>query len=299
MLENVVWQGEPALALSGAAGRAVIVPAWGGKIVSLTGASGGREWLWHNPHLKPGPPVYDGDFVAAFDQGGWDECFPAIRRGAYPAWPWEGARIPDHGELWGLPWRVEMANDVRLQLGVAGVRFPIAFTRDIAVSDAGFRLTYRAENPTAFPFPFIWSAHPLLAIEPGMALRVPDQDLRVYSGGEFGAPFVVPETLPGPDAAMAMKCFGRSPSAGWVELAAASEALRLSFHPGEVTHLGIWLNLGGWSGVPGAPPYYNLGLEPCIGAGDDLDLAVTHLREHGTVPPEAVLTWSLDVALTH
>ncbi len=299
MLEQVTWHGEPALALGGAAARAVIVPAWGGKIVSLTDPTTGREWLWQNPHLTPRRPTYDGDFVGAFDQGGWDECFPAIRRGPFPPGPWEGTRIPDHGEIWGLPWRVAAADDAQVALAVACVRFPVRFNRTWRVTPEGFRLTYQIHNPTAFAFPFIWSAHPLLAVEPGMTLKIPDQSLRIYGGGEFGARFPVPETLPGPEAATAVKCFGRSPAAGWVSVGRGTEELEFAFDPAEVTHLGVWLNLGGWSGVPGAPPYYNLGLEPSIGAGDDLDLAVTHLREHGIGLPEATLTWSLDVSLRH
>lgn len=297
MLDQASWHGEPALALVGEAGRLIVVPAWGGKIVSLSSTRTGREWLWQNPHLAPRAPVYDGDFVGCFDQGGWDECFPAIRGGFHPAWPWEGTRIPDHGELWGLPWQVEVADEARIRLGVAGVRFPIAFTRELALTSTGFRLEYRAWNPTAFPFPFIWSAHPLLAIEPGMELSGIDQTMRVYGGGPFGAPFEVPRALPGPDARVAIKCFGRSPAAGRVEVSAGAERLRMTFSPREITHLGLWLNLGGWSGVPGAPPYYNLGLEPSIGAGDDLDLAVTHLGEYGTIPPRSAIEWSLDLAL--
>jgi hypothetical protein len=60
--------------------------------------------------------------------------------------------------------------------------------------------------------------------------------------------------------------------------------------------LGIWLNLGAWAGDGGAP-YYNLGLEPCIGAQDSLADAVTQYRLFETLHPGAERKWWLEVEL--
>ncbi len=44
----------------------------------------------------------------------------------------------------------------------------------------------------------------------------------------------------------------------------------------EVPQVGVWINCRGWA-PPGRKPYYNLALEPCIGAPDRLDVAVSEL----------------------
>ena len=182
--------------------------------------------------------------------------------------------------------------------------------------EATLRLAYTATNLTPFPFPFLWSAHPILAVEPGNRLVVPLRDMTVYSSvddrwGRLGTPQSFPRlvdkderardvsTLPEPGADMAVKLFGRSPVQGFVAVQDPDRRceLRMQFDPAEITHLGLWLNFGGWAGAPGARPYYNLGLEPCIGAQDDLAVAYHHFKEHGTLPPNGRQTWQLDLVM--
>ncbi|MBM3276275.1 MAG: DUF5107 domain-containing protein, partial [Candidatus Sericytochromatia bacterium] len=192
MLQDGTVAGATAFTLANDTVRAVVVPAFGGKIASLVHVPSGREWLWQNPVLPHHSPEYDGNFVRDFDSGGWDECFPAIRGDYFPAGPWRGCRIPDHGELWCLPWDVVTSvGDWRnsapagdplrssrpppgpegawpadadcLTLRVAGVRFPVVFTRTLKLRPCGLTVSYEVENLAPEPFPFLWCAHPLLA----------------------------------------------------------------------------------------------------------------------------------------
>ena len=96
-----------------------------------------------------------------------------------------------------------------------------------------------------------------------------------------------------------MKLFSPPLSEGWAALSdpADGAAFRVSFDPTLVTHLGLWLNYGGWAGAAGAEPYYNLGLEPCIGAPDTLDTAVDHWGEYGALPPKGSQAWWLQMTL--
>ena len=98
-------------------------------------------------------------------------------------------------------------------------------------------------------------------------------------------------------ATLFVKLFGKSPIQGFVAVQDPERRaeLRMHFDPTEITHLGLWLNFGGWSGVPGAPPYYNLGLEPCIGAQDDLAVAYHQFKDVGTLPPNGRRNWQLDL----
>ena len=298
MLTRTQVAGADALCLTGQAARATVVPGFGGKIASLVDPRSDREWLWHNDRLPFREPVYDASYTGEFDSGGWDECFPAVAPGFFPSGPWKGIPIPDHGELWGLPWEVEEATDARIALAASGIRFPLRFTRTIALADSGLRLDYRVSNPTPFDFPFLWCAHPLLAIEPGMELLLPEgTELQAY-GRDLGKPWRWPRELPPPDAGLAIKAFGRSPRPGWAAVRAGSSGLRMEWDPAVVTHLGIWLNAGGWAGSTGAAPYYNLGLEPGIGPGDDLNLAASILQDAGTIPAKGHCDWTLQLHLT-
>ena len=69
--------------------------------------------------------------------------------------------------------------------------------------------------------------------------------------------------------------------------------LEVEVDPGEVPHLGLWLNHGGGTGVPGGRPYYNIGLEPCIGAPDPLDAALGPWDAAQWLPPGDTRRWTL------
>ncbi|HEY9898408.1 MAG TPA: DUF5107 domain-containing protein [Pantanalinema sp.] len=293
--------------------RLSVVPEAGGKIASLVDRSTGREWLWSNPALPLRAPAYGSSYVLDHDSGGFDECFPAIAEGAFPSAPWQGVEIPDHGELWGLSWDCRR-DGLSLAMGVDGVRFPYRFERTLTLlpDAAAVRLAYRVINRAPFPFPFVWSSHPLLAIAPGMRLLLPEgTPLRVFGAsdpalGDLGAPLRWPllqhldlATVPGPEAGYAVKLFGPSPERGWVGLhdPATRSTLRFEYDPLTIPHLGLWLNMGAWSPREDRAPYFNLGIEPCIGAGDDLALAVRRYRAHGVIPPRGEREWSMTVRL--
>ena len=57
------------------------------------------------------------------------------------------------------------------------------------------------------------------------------------------------------------------------------ERIEFSVDPGSGAQVGIWINCRGWA-PPGRTPYYNLALEPCIGAPDRLGSGGSRLA-HG------------------
>jgi hypothetical protein len=59
----------------------------------------------------------------------------------------------------------------------------------------------------------------------------------------------------------------------------------------------VWLNLGA-AGFDGGAPYYNMGLEPCIGAQDSLADAVTTYDLFEKLPAGGSRAWWLEVELT-
>lgn len=291
--------------------RLTVLPHWGGKIAELYDPRREREWLFRNPALPYRLPTYDSNYIRDFDVGGFDECFPNVGPGAYPSGPWRGTPLPDHGEVWALPWETQILGD-ELLLAVNGIRLPYRLEKTIRLLGHGrARFDYRAINHAPFPMPFLWSSHPLFNLKPGMTLNVPTQHLRVYAAPAFDARHgdVLDLThaaahdlsvVPDPRAGVALKLFSPRLTEGWAELRDPSDGatFRFEFNPEQVTHLGLWLNYGGWAGAPGVAPYFNLALEPCLGAPDTLDTAVNHWNEYPTLPPNGTLEWWLEITVS-
>jgi galactose mutarotase-like enzyme len=309
-INATTYHGLQALELRDEALKLVILPEWGGKIASLVDLRRGREWLHTNPHFAFQLPVYAADYVGGYDIGGFDECFPNVGAGLYPTWPWEGVALPDHGEVWALPWEADLAGNA-LDLGVHGARLPYRLEKNLRLLGGGrLRLDYRLTSLAPMDMPFVWSSHPLLDIRPGMRLEVPAEMVRVDSASP-GFPAQAGELIswpifegrdlslvPGPDTGLALKLIARSLAEGRAALSDPQDGARFEFifDPGRVTHVGLWLNYGGWAGLPGVSPYYNLGFEPCIGVADRLDLAL-EAHECGLLPAEGELTWWLELAV--
>ncbi len=297
-----------------------LMPGLGGKLSSLRDLRNDREWLWRHPRMPYRSLPHGSSYIHEADTGGWDECFPSVAPCSYPAEPWAGAAIQDHGELWSQPARLQLRHlgaAVALETTWRGVALPYSFSRAVrlAADSPRLRVDYRVVSHSDAPLPFIWSAHPLIAIEPGMELRTPP-GARFNCNGTSppgltdslaGLPFPLTaqmpggplslERLPAPEAALSMKLWSDPLAEGWAALTARDGALRMSWDVGELPQLALWLNLGAWAG-DGGTPYYNLGIEPCIGAQDSLATAVTERNMYATLPPRGARSWRLEVELT-
>ncbi|QDV80229.1 hypothetical protein [Botrimarina mediterranea] len=272
--------------------RVVVVPALGGKIVSLSSRRSGREWLWRNPHLSLRTPATDASDYSAHDFGGWDEVFPSVSPCEQAGTAWGDSTTSDHGELWRRPWSVvdESVNEdgsVSLSLSCELTEFGVTFTRRLTLAaDAGRLLCdYTAENRASLPAPFIWAAHPLIAIRPSDAWSLPT-GTRMKLGVALGIDAAPPGTefewpllplrtgenfdlrvVPDADAGYALKLFAlKTPT---MSLQSDNvDRLTLSLE-GVAPNFALWLNYGGWSGAD-CPPYYNAGFEPTNVAYDSL-----------------------------
>ena len=301
----------------GAGIEVALLPEVGGKIISLRSATG-REWLWQTRRrpfrrLEYGAPFHDQDI------SGFDECFPGIGQGPYPATPWEGTIIPDHGELWTLPWSTSLDGDT-LVLTIHGIRFPYQFEKRLTLEPgaATLRIDYQLTNLSPFPLRYLWSAHPLFAVRPDMRVLLPEGvGVRVdWSKGDRLGPFetahpwpqgrltdgtaVALDRLPAAGTGSADKLYTdrlpESAAAGWCALhdPATDEYLALRFDARRVPYIGIWLNMDGWPLQPGdgEGPCYNAALEPCTGFPDLLDRAVTR-DEAATLAAHAIERWTV------
>jgi len=326
VLEESKYKGFDAYILTNGQVQLTIIPELGGKIISIQDLSTGREWLWRNPHLPLQPVAYDASFIEKYDTGGLDECFPAILGGEYPDEPWKGAIIPDHGELWCQSWNVHIVEEsekkIILKMSCHGVRFPYYFERNLTFSAESpvLVLDYQVTNLSSFDMPFVWSIHPLMNIEEGMRLLLPFEikSVRLGAGvdgflGESGSQHTWPVTkradgqaidlslVPASDFGKAYKIYAY-PLNGIAQIETGitdpggKHSFIFRFRPKDITHISLWMNYGAWSGS-GSEPYFNLGLEPCIGGTDALQNA-KDLGEYGSLPAREAREWTLELLIT-
>ncbi|MFF2909032.1 hypothetical protein [Paenibacillus sp. NPDC057934] len=285
-----------------------IVPGLGAKAVSLRSTRTGREWLWRSEKAL-GNEGYGSPFPSG-DESGWDEMFPCIDAGEYPLAPWQGRPIPDHGEVWSLPWEAH-STGFTLHCQVKGEQFPYLLEKTYSfTADGALRIDYAVTNTSTAPFSFLWAAHPLLEVQAGMKLHVPNSldEIEIsYSAeerlGVFGdrQPWPLASSSGGTvDLSMTEANEGRFAEkyyfTGRAErgLAAVSdpatgESITFSYPAEQVPYLAVWANYGGFGGN------YQLALEPATGRMDHLGEAVRR-SEVAVVAGGEVYRWHLQVS---
>ena len=308
--------GFPAVALRSEEIEVVAIPVLGMKLSHLRRLRG-REWLWRNDQIPPALPRTGASYLETADSGGWDECFPTVGASPIPGASAAATPLPDHGELWSADWTssvYEHADGTTLTGTAQGTLLPYEFQREVTLVRGApiVRLRYRVRHTGAAPFPWIWSSHPLLNVQPGSILELRGVrqvkldavygrddlsrgDVVSWPGAIGGAPesFVFPE--PG---GWALKLFGDLGREGRVVLTDPREGERLEIvvDPALVPQVGVWLNVGGWAPA-GRTAYYNLGLEPCIGAPDRLEDAVLGWGTGQVLAPGEERDWWVEVRL--
>ena len=306
--------GFPSIALRSAELEVVAVPAIGMKLSNLRRLHG-REWLWRNDQMPLAPPRQDASYVETADSGGWDECFPTVGPSLIPGASPGSPPLPDHGELWSASWTssaYDHAGGVTLAASTAGRLLPYEFHREVTLDrqDPVMRVRYRLRHTGDAPFPWIWSAHPLLNVQPGSTLELPSVH-QVKLDAVHGLPSLSRNDIVGWPAALggearrfrfpesgrwAVKLFGDVGASGRMVLTdpRRGDRLEMVVRPEEVPQVGVWINCAGWA-PPGRRPYYNLALEPCIGAPDRLDDAVRDWGTAETLAPGDERTWGVEV----
>jgi galactose mutarotase-like enzyme len=308
--------GFPAVALRSAQVEIVAVPALGMKLANLRRLDG-REWLWRSDQIPLAPPKPGASYVETADSGGWDECFPTVGPSPIPGAPLGAPPLPDHGELWSTPWTSSVfdgADGTTLAGSARGTAFPYEFHRRVALDpdEPGVHIQYLLQHTGERPFPWIWSAHPLFNVQPGSVLELPgvtqvkvaavhgrddlnENDVVSWPGAIGGSSdrFTFPSA-----GSWAVKLFGDLAGEGRMILTdpRRGERLEMVVQADLVPQVGVWINCRGWA-PPGRTPYYNLALEPCIGAPDRLDVAVQEWHTAQTLRPGEERTWSVEVRL--
>lgn len=286
---QTTWLGRAAHMLADAALRVVIVPEMGAKIVSLFDVARGLEWL-AGPGERPFRPVAYGAQFDQQDMSGWDEMFPTIRACAYPQpGRYLSAPLPDHGEVWCMPWQMLTAEDA-LVSAVQGRALPYRLERRLSLPSPGMlQMDYTLENQSDEDMPFLWAAHPQFATGDLGRIILPDQAAQVcnvlppewgWGAIEQRLPWpeaMLPDGSPvrldtiGPPSLKRARKFFALPEARlqWCEVVRLPEEarLRLAWDAETAPYFGLWVDEGALNQVSVAAP------EPMTGFYDSLTLA--------------------------
>jgi galactose mutarotase-like enzyme len=172
-MKKTDWHGFSAWTLETDTVSATIVPELGGKIVSLVDRVADYEWLF-SPQATPQKPPYGAVFTD-YSPRGWDEMFPTIVECHVPDAPAE--TLPDHGEVWALPWEVVGNSDDAITMRVQGQQpgYPYTLMRQARIEGNVLRLSYRLDNHADRALPFLWAAHPLFNGHSDIRIDLPSE----------------------------------------------------------------------------------------------------------------------------
>lgn len=310
-IQQTSWYSLEAWVLENENLRTVIVPDLGAKLASLVDKRSGLEWLV-GPADRPVKKITYGASFTEQDMSGWDEMFPTIVACNYPG-PGErsGAPLPDHGEVWALPWTVSQASDGKLTLSVEGYALPYCLTRTAQYTAPDvLQLDYQLVNLGQEKMPYIWAAHPQFACGLEAEVVLPPHITEVcntipnsWGWGEpetrFGWPAAIGvdgESVRidrvGPPSLHQARKFFLTPDmrAGWAGLIRrpSRDWLRLEWDPNLVPYLGLWVDEGVLNPESVAAP------EPTTGYYDSLAVAWSK-KQVTVIEPRAVITWRINV----
>lgn len=288
-----------------------LIPALGGKIASLRV---GAHELLQSP-LRPLAPRTRTMAFSDADASGWDECLPSVAdciidTDAGPA------AIPDHGDLWRIPWLVLDASPDSATMRARCFSLPLQLTRSLLLTETTsgwqLQLLYSLTNLGAWRVPWSWSAHPLFAVDPGDRVVLSNQIKTVRLEGSAGNRLGVSgASLSWPrnngtdftrvsnsDAAIGDKLFAGplgSTEQGSCILERPQAGLRLTvrFDPLLTPYLGLWLCYGGWPSEPG-PKQFCVAPEPCTAPVDSLAKTGTWSR---WLDPGETVNWPMELTI--
>ena len=299
--------------------KAVIIPALGGKVVSLQFA--GREWLWGGDVAGRSVPVDGAPYDEAADGGGYDEFFPTIAACTLPSHlsRYGGLSLPDHGELWSQPatFTLETRSEGMYALtGWQGRRMPYRFVRGVFVGNSGsVEMHYAVTNDGDARIPFVWSGQAMLPLKKSTRLILPEGTrARVWSeegvelGGQ-GAYLRWPRAVIGgklvdftrpDDVARSYACkIYFDPGAGRAAVEEDGARLEVNFDLAQVPHMGLSINKRGWSPLRRQRALRTIALSPSIGSPDSVTEALSGWRDAAWLEPgerrEWRLTWRASV----
>jgi len=308
MIKHEKFMNVDAIALENDTIRAVCLPDFGGKIVSLYHKKKDFELLFQNPagefrKAKPG-----NDF-STFEACGFDDAFPNIDA--------ETVKIGDnyvnyfdHGEIWtaSFEWQEKQGG---ILLSYHSPYFHYKYEKFFTLSGKILRVDYTIRNEGNIEFPCFWTCHCLVRYEKDMRLIFPrgtnsvinvfDSDILGHAGTVYRFPkdYIDGDReydftgVPDADSNTALKYYCCEPSregrCGYIYPSEGIKAV-IEYDPQKLPYLGFWITTGGYRGD------MNCALEPSNGFYD----SITTAGKNGKCPslgPGEEMRFSLEFIL--
>jgi len=309
-MDTSTYKGLPALKLENELLSVLFLPGYGCKMASLLKKDTGREFLFQSPAEKLIPPPYGASF-SDYDSSGFDEVFPSIDACPYPCGSKAGTPIPDHGEVWALPWQHTLHEDgMGFTAWTRSPVLPYQLTRELKLHGNEIHMHYVVENLAEEPFEFIWTPHCLLACSTDTQLVMPENLTEIITVehstqtlGPWGTKHPYPKTIsvtgkqidlsltqPVTDKSCEKFYFTQKNTAGWcgIKHLDNGDTLTYRYDADKVPYLAVWKTQGGYRGD------YNIALEPCSGEWDDLYVA-HKIRRTAVCAPHEKYAWNFTI----
>src|SRR5258706_7123343 len=257
-----------------------VVPELGARIISLKDLRTEREWLWHP---AGGRKLFRNRAGDNFESGplvGLDECLPTIAPCS-----WQERDLPDHGEVWAAAWALDSEAWERglLRTSIGLKISPFDFERTIELQGNEIRLSYQLNNRAAAEELYLWAMHPLLRLQSGDQLELPDSTRALLNGAPWlDAP---DSTRPKGNCEKIFACLVSEGRAA-INNPVTGDRLEFEWDAAQNNTLGLWLNRGGWHG------HHHFALEPANGEPDVLT-AASQRKRCGAVPAHGSVAWQV------
>ena len=274
-----------------------VIPNLGAKVSSIVYKPQNFEILFQ-PTSEYSLPNY-GDHFEKYDTSGIDELFPNVEEGEYPFKEYLGEKLPDHGELWSIPWKCKIINK-SIVCTVKSIKFQYIFERKISLKKNSIIFEYYVENRGTKNFIGFWTFHGLLAIDEKSELllninkimNVHDSKFLGNAGNICTYPIYKGYRLNKflPKSSKNTEKFFLLSKIDKAGIILNNGKLKLTYDLKETPFLGIWKNEGGFKGE------YNCALEPSNGFYDSMEI-VKKTKKYMFLHPEENKKWSFKIEL--
>ena len=316
MIRNSKYKDQEAICLESDTLKVKFLPQIGAKMASLIYKPLQKELLTQRDGDNYKTQEYDGDYLQGEGRG-FDDMFPNISESYYDRFPWKGTRLPDHGEVWQLPWKYEV-KDNALHCSVNGVRLPYLLEKKVSFTDdETLRIDYKLTNPTPYEMDFVWAAHLMLNTEPGDTIEIDEKLKKGYithcqtglhggygdiinypldkdiNGEEFRS-----DVIGGPEREDFLKFyFLEKMEKGYCRLNynKLKKGVEFTFPADEVPYMGMIHNSGGGKDIIELDGI-NFYFEPCTAPYDTTGIARLHDKQ-SVLKPYEVKEWYLTVSV--
>jgi galactose mutarotase-like enzyme len=284
---------------------ASILPNRGAKISSIKYKPLHMELLLQPEQEEVSDVVTDPSVFSVMDSFGFDDMVPTIDSCRCTDENFHEVILPDHGEVWALPWDCVKTNPANIQCRVQGKALPYTLSRNVSVSDDGLTLSYHLVNQSTHELPLLWAAHALFKTYEGMRLMVPSGmdsiltaiDSPLYGKTETTHPFPIAQgkdiSTINPASGLYGKYYFLQPTLdGWCALDIPKPQARIlvSFFSEIPLYLGVWMNEGGWG------RQNTIGIEPATAAMDS-PFRAKKLSMGEFLPPLGETTWRITISV--